>query len=239
MTDSIEHLEDFLIREVVQVSVRGLDWDVCLQGCEMPALSNWVIQEEFERSLGALRPYPAPAETLPPPISTATSKQPTRQLDLLCDLLYRTIYFVTHLIYANSGFALRPLLAPWYKPERAFLRAVLIFQQNQTYAYWNYGKLKETDLTGEVIDCLLILGARDDDPLIRKAREILMERQHASGGWGSSHAFYNALNLNGLALHDWLNDSHAALHSVPADRVLTGIEYERGLQALGLRGAGL
>jgi hypothetical protein len=83
---------------------------------------------------------------------------------------------VTHLIYALSDFSLFKLEKEFYMPEYNFLKNALHMTKT----------MRENDINGEILDCLMLLGAQGDSTLkkyVEESQFFLVASQSDDGSW--------------------------------------------------------
>jgi hypothetical protein len=187
-TDRIEEFEDFFIRTFDIVM-----WGLAPSSCGLPLFD---LEARFLKVLrDHIRPYPHPRELVASPSGE--------------DFLYRTLYFITHLVYYVTNWAATKVRIEM-EMEKQFLSQALEFCTRTENA--RYGACDELDITGEVIDSLMLIGEADDHPVVNNKRREIIRRQSEDGSWISGeddddeclHSTYNS--INGLVHHDreWL-----------------------------------
>jgi hypothetical protein len=109
-------------------------------------------------------------------------------------------YAVTHVVYTLNGYGRCRLDPAWLPHEHLFLRAAL----PEAIA------IDDVDLAAELVDTLRAFGAGDDDALVRRGYDHLMQSQAADGTWGrwDGEHFYAGFHatwaaIDGLREYRW------------------------------------
>ena len=184
----IEEFEDFAIQHFDLAM-----WGLTASNCGLPLFD---LETRFLAVLRErIRPYPDPGELAARPGGD--------------NLLYRTLYFITHLVYYVTNWAAtKPRIE--MQMEKQFLRRTLEFCTRVPYSNWD--ACNELDITGEVIDSLMLMGETDNHLAVNNKRREIIRRQSKDGSWVGDdpddvehfHSTYNS--MNGLVYHDekWL-----------------------------------
>jgi hypothetical protein len=130
-------------------------------------------------SIGALYAAYLPVVGIDPPVARAElrSRGMVARRPAEVDLGLADVYYLTHELFAETDYGLRPP-APRSTAEREYLLRVLPFY---TVLYACLGKL---DIVGELVACMEVEGMRNTAGYMEGIR-VLLERQNADGSFGN------------------------------------------------------
>jgi hypothetical protein len=134
-------------------------------------------------------------------------------------------YAVTHMLYSVCDFNVFTLKRELYAPEYDFL----------TNATFMSARLHNTDINGEIVDCLLLMDGDRDPAIARHIREsqtFLIQTQTPSGAWYmddkiSVHAVHTA--IIGLLEHNYTHYASHLPYELPSFDVYVSTLNQYGL----------